>query len=191
MEKKMGTEDFEEIARDNEAYRNILERRSVRRYSAEGVTDAQKEALLRAAMSAPSGVNRQPWEFILIDDPEILRALADALPYAKMAAEAPMAIAVCGNKERFLEGDDSTLWEQDLSAASENILLAAHALGLGGVWTCLYPHADRVEAAARILHTDKEIIPFNLIPVGHPLADHAPMDKWHPDRVHHNTYSRE
>ncbi len=178
-----------EIARivaSNPAYRNIIERTSVRRYTTETVDDTLKEALCLAAMSAPSGVNRQPWELIVVDRRELLDALADALPYAKMTAHAPMAIVVCGNRERFLDGDDATLWEQDLSAASENILLAAHALGLGAVWTCLYPHPDRMEAVARVLGIPEGIVPFNLIPVGHPEAPHAPMDKWHPDRVHHN-----
>lgn len=171
---------------DNPAYMNIVERRSVRRFTDRKVSAEQCDALLHAAMSAPSGVNRQPWEFIVVDDPKLLSALADALPYAKMTARAPMAIVVCGNPARFLDGDDSTLWEQDLSAASENILLAAHALGLGAVWTCLYPHPDRMEAVRKILATGEEIVPFNLIPVGYPADDHAPMDKWHPDRVHYN-----
>lgn len=139
-------------------------------------------------MSAPTGVNRQPWEFILVDDPTLLDKLAKALPYAKMAAEAPMAIIVCANRDRFLEGDDSTLWQQDLSAASENILLAAHALGLGAVWTCLYPHTDRVQSTRTILNIPDRIIPFNLIPIGYPAMTHAPINKWHPDRIHRNTY---
>ncbi len=173
---------------DNETIKNILERRSVRRFKDTPVSDDMKQTLLHAAMSAPSGVNRQPWEFILIDDKETLSALAEVLPYAKMAAAAPMAIVVCGNSERFLEGDDSTLWVQDLSAASENILIAAQSLGLGGVWTCLYPHPDRMQAAGKILHLPAGIIPFNLIPIGHPADTHAPMDKWRLDRLHHNRY---
>lgn len=172
---------------DNEAFRNILERVSVRDYTDETVTDEQITAILHAAMSAPSGVNRQPWEFIVIDDKAVLDALADALPYAKMTAKAPVAIVVCGNKNRFLDGDDSNLWEQDCSAASENILLAAHALGLGGVWTCLYPHRDRMEAAEKILKLGKDMVPFNLIPIGHPAREHAPMNKWHPERIHINS----
>ena len=140
-------------------------------------------------MAAPSGVNKQTWEFILIDDKDVLTALADALPYAKMAAHAPMAIAVCGNSDRFLDDEDATLWVQDVSAASENILLAAHALGLGGVWTCLYPHRDRMEAATGILDLPEQIVPFSLIPVGYPAKEHAPIDKWHEDRVHLNHYS--
>lgn len=176
------------LAQGNPAFGNILARTSVRRFTPEDVSKTERMALLYAAMSAPSGVNRQPWEFVVVDDRGLLEALSSALPYAKMAAHAPMAIVVCGNRNRFLDGDDSTLWEQDLSAASENILLAAHALGLGGVWTCLYPHSDRMEAVRDILHLPAEIVPFNLIPVGHPLAEHAPMDKWHADRVHYNAF---
>lgn len=184
----MERDGFSELVAGNEAYRNIVERTSVRRYTSQPVSDGQKEALLRAAMSAPSGVNRQPWEFVVVDDSDLLAQLAAALPYAKMAASAQMAIVVCGNSERFLEGEDATLWEQDLSAASENILLAAHALGLGAVWTCLYPHPDRVGAARRILDIPEGIIPFNLIPVGYPDGSHAAMNKWHPDRIHRNRY---
>ncbi|MDE7375238.1 MAG: nitroreductase family protein, partial [Muribaculaceae bacterium] len=105
---------------NNFAYENILTRVSVRRFTDHNVSDDQLTALLHAAMSAPSGVNKQPWEFIVVDDRQLLRQLADALPYAKMAADAPLAIIVCGNKDRFLPGDADNLWEQDCSAASEN-----------------------------------------------------------------------
>lgn len=171
---------------DNDAYMNIIRRVSVRRYSDKPVSSEQVSAILHAAMSAPTGVNKQPWEFVVIDDPELLKQLADALRYAKMTAQAPVAIIVCGNKNRFLEGVDAVLWEQDLSAASENILLAAHAIGLGGVWTCIYPHEERMAPVKSILHLPDNMVPFNLIPIGHPLTDHAPMDKWHPERVHQN-----
>lgn len=172
----------------NAAYQNILERTSVRRYIDKKVSDKLIIDIMRAAMSAPSGVNRQPWEFVVIDDKKVLTKLANSLPYAKMTTKAPLAIAVCGNSERFLAGEDATLWVQDLSAVSENILLAAHALGLGGVWTCLYPHSDRMNEASRILNLPEGIIPFSLIPIGYPEADHKPMDKWQPDRIHRNTY---
>ncbi len=178
----------EKIVAANEAYRNIVERTSVRRFTDQPVAEDLQTAILYAAMSAPSGVNRQPWEFILIDDPDILGRVAEELPYAKMAAEAPMAIVVCGNSDRFLEGDDSTLWVQDLGAASENILLAAHSLGLGGVWTALYPHTDRMETTRNILRLPANFVPFNLIPIGYPASHHAPMDKWHPDRIHRNQF---
>lgn len=170
----------------NDAYMNIIRRVSVRRYSGKPVSSGQVSAILHAAMSAPSGVNKQPWEFIVVDDSELLGLLAEALPYAKMATQATIAIVVCGNRDRFLEGVDDVLWEQDLSAASENILLAAHAIGLGGVWTCIYPHEERMDPVRSILNLPDNIVPFNLIPIGYPLVDHAPMDKWHPERVHQN-----
>lgn len=181
-------DNISEAVRNNAAYMNILERTSVRRYADKAVSDEQISAILHAAMSAPSGVNRQPWEFVVVSDKALLRQLAGELPYAKMTAEAPVAIIVCGNKERFLDGVDSALWEQDLSASSENILLAAHALGLGGVWTCVYPHDERIAPVKAILNIPDNLIPFNLIPIGYPLADHAPMNKWHPERVHLNSF---
>lgn len=167
---------------------SILGRVSVRRYADNTVTPEQVSAILHAAMSAPSGVNKQPWEFIVVDDRNLLTQLADALPYAKMTAQAPVAILVCGNKDRFLPGVDDVLWEQDLSAASENILLAAHAIGLGGVWTCIYPQEERIIPVRSILNLPANLIPFNLIPIGHLEKDHAPMDKWHPERVHQNRF---
>ena len=172
----------------NEAYMSILGRVSVRRYTDQPVSSDQMSAILHAAMSAPSGVNKQPWEFIVVDDRELLNQLADALPYAKMTSDAPVAIVVCGNRERFLDGVDDVLWEQDLSAASENILLAAHAIGLGGVWTCIYPHEERISPVRSILNLPDNLIPFNLIPIGYPAKEHAPMDKWHSERVHQNRF---
>lgn len=182
------TNTIPKVYEDNDAYMNIISRVSVRRYSDKPVSEEEVSAILHAGMSAPSGVNKQPWEFIVVDDRNLLTQLADALPYAKMTAHAPVAIIVCGNKDRSLPGVDDVLWEQDLSAASENILLAAHAIGLGGVWTCIYPHEERITPVRSILNLPENIIPFNLIPIGHPEKDHAPMDKWHPERVHHNRF---
>lgn len=172
----------------NDAYMSILSRVSVRRYTDTPVTSDQMSAILHAAMSSPSAVNKQPWEFIVIDDPGLLTRLADALPYAKMTAHASAAIIVCGNTDRFLPGIDGNLWEQDLSAVSENILLAAHAIGLGGVWTCIYPHEERTAPVRSILNIPGKLIPFNLIPIGYPEEDHMPMDKWHPERIHQNRF---
>ncbi len=176
--------DLQELITDNVAYRNIIERTSIRKFTDQAVTDEQLEAILHAAMSAPTGVNRQPWEFVVVRTPELLQQLAKALPYAASVAKAPAAILVCGNRQRFLDGDDATLWVQDVSAASENILLAAHALGLGAVWTCVYPHPDREAAVRDVLPLAADLVPFSLIPVGYPATTHAPINKWHPDRIH-------
>lgn len=175
----------------NPAYQNILTRVSIRNYTDAPVSDRQLTAILHAAMAAPSGVNKQPWEYIVITDRELLQQLSEALPYAKMAAHAPLAILVCGNTERFLPDIDNTLWEQDCSAASENILLAAHAIGHGGVWTCIYPHPERIEPVRQILNLPPTLIPFNLIPIGHPETNRQPIHKWHPDRIHFNRFTTE
>lgn len=182
--------DVAKIAADNAAYAAVVSRTSVRAYQDKAVEPGLVAALLHAGMSAPSGVNKQPWEFVVIDDTAQLKDLGSALPYAHMAAKAPVAIVVCGNRERFLDGDDSTLWVQDLAAASENILIAANALGLGGVYTCIYPHPDRMETARRILNLPDNIVPFNLIPIGYPARNQKPMDKWQPTRVHYNSYGK-
>lgn len=173
----------------NAIIENIVTRVSVRSYDrTRPIEPATVETLLRAAMSAPTAVNRRPWAFVVVNDPQLLSRLAAALPYAKMAAQAPMAIVVCGDLTRFLAGDDATLWVQDLSAASENLLLAAHACGLGAVWTSLYPHTDRQQAVADILALPVTAVPFNLIPLGYPHMPHAPLDKWDPTRIHYNRW---
>lgn len=163
---------------------NILTRTSDRLFDAAKDVEKDKiETILRAAMAAPSGVNRQPWHFYVVTDKKILEALADSLPYCKMAKDAGAAIVVCGDSAKFLDGVDDTLWVQDLSAASENILLASHALGLGSVWTALYPHPDRIEKVKNLLAIKDTLIPFNVIPVGYVRTPHHPLDKWNPSAI--------
>ena len=97
------------------------------------------EMMLRAGMAAPSACNKQPWHFVVINDREILDQIPQFSPYASMVKQAPLAIVVCGCLDKTLEGTEQKFWIQDCSAATENILLMAHGLGLGGVWTALYP----------------------------------------------------
>lgn len=171
------------------SYKNILSRTSVRIYkNREPLPQEQIEALLRAAMAAPSACNRQPWQFAVVTELNLLDELAAKLPYAKMLAHAPLAIIPCGDKNRFLEGDDADLWIQDLSAASENILLAATALGLGAVWTSAFPHPDRETAIHEVLGMPENLIPLCVIPVGLPSQEQKPRDKWNPDRIHYNKW---
>lgn len=175
---------------ENIALNNILTRSSVRVFS-QGVAipDDDRTEILKAAMSAPSAVNRQPWQFIVVDDHDILRQLADALPYAKMTADASMAIVTCADESRFLDGIDSTLWVQDLSAVNENILLACHALGYGGVWTCVYPHPEREKPVRDILGIPQSITPFAVIPIGRPAHASHHIDKWDQSKIHRNRWS--
>lgn len=171
----------------NASIENIMTRSSVRTYTAELVDSADVITLLKAGMAAPTAMNRQPWVFVVITDAARRAAMAAELPYCKMAATAPLLIAVCGDKAKFIE-DAPEYWVQDCSAATENILLAAHALGLGAVWTGVYPVQDRVEMVTKALGLPEGIIPLNIICIGHPDSDNPAKDKWDPAKVHYNMF---
>ena len=172
---------------ENTTINDIMTRSSVRNYSDKAISEATVDTLLRAGMAAPTAANTQPWEFVVITDAGVRERLAEELPYCKMAAKAPLLIAVCGNSERFLE-DFPDFWVQDCSAASENILLAAHALGLGAVWTGVYPDKTRVEEVSQALQIPASVVPLNIICIGCPAAPSIPKEKWAPERVHRNKY---
>jgi nitroreductase len=180
---KQGTTNSSEMV-----LKNIYTRTSVRSYEGRVIEKEKIEQLLRAAMSAPTAMNKQPWAFIVVDDKAVLNQFADSLPHAKMAAEAPLAIVVCGDLSKVLEGEASTYWIQDASAATENLLLAANGLGLGAVWTGVYPNQRRVDAVKAILHLPENIIPLNVIPVGYPKGPQAPKDKWNTANIHYNKW---
>lgn len=168
-------------------FQNILNRKSVRAYTDRAVSREQLDTLLRAAMAAPTGRDMRPWKFVVIDDKDALAALAGQLPYAKMLPEAAAAIVVCGDLSVTDDkGKPSTNWTFDCSAATENLLLAAEAMGLGAVWTGVYPYEERQTAVSQALQLPEHIIPLNLIPIGYPKGDPQPKDKYDADNVHFN-----
>ena len=168
-------------------FQNILNRKSVRAYTDRAVSREQLDTLLRAAMAAPTGRDMRPWKFVVIDDKEALAALSEQLPYAKMLPEAAAAIVVCGDLSVTDDkGQPSTNWTFDCSAATENLLLAAEAMGLGAVWTGVYPYEERQTAVSQALQLPEHIIPLNLIPIGYPKGDPQPKDKYNADNIHFN-----
>ncbi|MFR5759976.1 MAG: nitroreductase family protein [Bacteroides cellulosilyticus] len=168
---------------------NIHARTSIRSYQPKEVEDEKIEQLLRAAMAAPTATNRQPWAFIVIRDKETMNELGSTLPYAKMVKDAPLAIAVCGDLTKAISGAGIEYWVQDASAASENLLLAAQALGLGAVWTGVYPIDERVKEVQKILQLPEQIVPLNVIPIGYPAENPLPKDKWKPENVHYDRWT--
>ncbi len=166
---------------------NIMTRTSIRLYQSRAVESEKVEQILKAGMAAPSALNRQPWTFVVVDDKETLQKLFVNHP-RKTLTSAPMAIVVCGDMTKAIKGEGREFWVQDASAATQNILLAAHALGLGAVWTGVYPLAERVEATRSILGLPEYITPLDIILVGYAAESPAPKDKWNPENVHYNRW---
>ena len=148
-----------------DAIKAILTRRSIRKYNDKAVSPELVKQLLESGMHAPTARNIQPWHFIVVDEREMLDKLSVAHPYAKMLREATLAILVCGDKN-LQEADGYIV--QDCSAATQNIMLAAHALGLGSVWLGMYPREERMREVGRLLEIPGHIIPVSLISIGYP-----------------------
>jgi nitroreductase len=159
----------------------ILARRSIRKYTSEPVTDEDIKKLLEAAMAAPTGGNRKPWHFIIIKERETLDRLAVRHPYGKMLTEAPLCIAVCGDPS--LTPLPRNFVPQDCSAATMNILHAAVALGLGAVWIGLALD-EHYDMAHSLLGIPEDIVPHNLIAIGHPAEQKEPRTQYDETRVH-------
>ncbi len=157
----------------------IKKRRSIRKYTDQPVTDEQIRQLLEAAMAAPSASNIQPWEFVVVRDPDLKRQLAQTHTWSYMAADAAAVFVVCGNERA------SHHWVEDASAATENLLLAVTALGLGAVWVGIYPGADREAHVRQALAIPEEIRVLCLVPVGHPAESKSPRTQYKESKVHH------
>lgn len=166
---------------------NIHNRKSVRQYTSEPVSEENVETMLKAAMAAPTAVNYQPWRFVVVTERESLDAMAEMLPFAKMLSQAPLAIVVCGETKWF-DGQDNHFWQQDCSAATQNILLAAEALGLGAVWTGVYPNMDLARPLSEFLGLPSTVQPLCVIPIGHHDGTTQPKDKWKPENVHYGKW---
>lgn len=165
----------------------IMTRTSVRTYTSQEVSTSDVEVMLKAAMAAPTAGNRQPWSYIVVTDTTLLKGFASIIKGAHMAPKAPMAIVACGEPAKSFPGALSQYWVQDVSAATENLLLAAHSLGLGAVWCGVYPNEANTAKIQELLSLPKGIIPLNIIVVGHPSGTPKIKDKWMPEKV---TYRR-
>ncbi len=162
----------------------IMTRTSIRKYTDRQVPDTVVEKLLRAGMAAPTAMNKQPWQFIVVTDPKLREAISQADEYIR-SKEAPLVIITCGDIEKAGDGPGSDFWIQDVSAATENILLAAHAKGLGAVWCGVYPIEDRVKAIRNILNMPSSLVPLAAVCIGYPEHPEQPKDKWNPKAVHY------
>lgn len=167
---------------------DILTRTSVRAYTDQAIDSGKIDTLLRAAMAAPTAANKQPWRFVVINDKKILTYISDNFQTMTMAKGAALAIVMCGDMTATLPEAGRDYWVQDVSAASENLLLAAHAMGLGAVWCGIYPMQDRVKQFSELLSLPENIIPMACICAGYPSGETTPKDKWKPEYIHYNSW---
>ncbi len=190
MMSSCGTAETQSVDKASVVIENIMTRKSVRAYDGRAVEPKAVETLLRAGMAAPTAMNRQPWDFVAVTDKEVLEKLAaePALSRAPVSKNCPLVIVVCGNMEKAAEGKGQEYWIHDTSAATENILLAAHAMGLGAVWCAGQPNEDRIEALRNVLGLPSYVTPLNLICIGYPAEEPAVKDKWKVENVHYNKW---
>ena len=177
----------QEVSTSEAVFQNILTRSSIREYTAEPVSRTTLDSLCRAAMAAPTAKDQRPWKFVVIDDKAVLQELASALPYAQALKTVPAAIAICGDPTLMDEDHRPTeWWVEDCSAATQNILLVAHSLGLGAVWLGVYPAETLVASVSNTLKLPSNLIPLSIVALGHPKGTAQPKDKYAKDNIRYN-----
>jgi nitroreductase len=166
----------------NEVLNTILKRRSIRRFTDQPLDNETIELLLKAAMAAPTAMNAQPWEFVVITEKAVMDKFRNALMFAKM--NAPAAICVLGSKRMQKNKAGEKFWVQDCSAATENILLAATSLGLGSVWVGVHPVTLFARQVENILNLPEGVTPLNLIYLGYPAEEKESRSQYDEKRIH-------
>ncbi len=167
---------------------SLMSRTSIRRFTNQPVSSDTINLLLKAAMAAPTARNMQPWHFVVVNDTAQIAALGKTSRHSGPLQTATLVIAVCGDMDKTMEGDGQAFWIQDVSAATENLLLAAHAVELGAVWTGAYPIKDRVQAISEVLSLPETVVPLALVAIGYPAESPQPKDKWKEENVSWNTF---
>lgn len=164
---------------------NIMTRASVRGFIEKPVEQEKIDLMLRAAMAAPTDKNKQPWHFVVLNTPETISSYYGDNPRAERMKKTPLVIVVCADTTRMQQGEVRDIWVQDLSASTENLLLAAHALDLGAVWTTIYPLEKRVQDVQQRLNLPGHLIPMCAIRIGYPNPERPaqPKDKWDEQKI--------
>lgn len=168
----------------------ILTRRSIRKFQDRAIDQALQEKLIKAAMRAPSTVNNRDWAFVLVDEPAVLNQLADGLNgNGEMLRNAPLAVVICGDLNLAL-ASAKEFWIVDTCLAAENLLLAAHDLGLGAVYLGVFPREGKMENVARTLELPEHLVPLTVIPVGWPDEKKPSLEEesFEPAKIYHNRY---
>lgn len=166
----------------------IKNRRSIRTYTNKNVEETKINEILKSAMQAPSSKNSQPWEFVIVDDKEILKQLSKSQHRAKHIENAPICIAVLGNKQQFLKPGK---WMQDLGACTQNILLEATNQGLAACWVGTFPKTKVVNKVRSTLKLPENIVPYALVPIGYSEEKIEFIDRFDKNKIHRNIYKND
>lgn len=162
---------------------NIHKRKSVRFFTEQELTKDQLVTILKAGMAAPTGHDKRPWQFVTITDKSVMKELRKGLVWAKGLDTSPAAIVVCGDMHK-VDKRNPQFWITDTSAATQNMLLAIEAMGLGGVWCTIYPGEDRMDYARKVLNLPDYIMPLAVVPVGYSQGREKPKEKYDPKNIH-------
>ena len=164
-----------------EAIEAIMTRRSIRKYSSQPVSDEVQNVILRAGMAAPSAGDQRPWHFVVIRDKSILDKIPEFHKHATMLKEAQVGILVCADTscEKY-----PGRWPLDSAACTQNILLAAHSMGLGAVWVGIYPVEERMKGVSKLLGIPDGVKPVSIVSLGYPAEKKEPDDRFDPSRIH-------
>lgn len=166
---------------------SLFSRRSIRAYQPQEVADDLIRDILEAAMAAPSAVAKDPWDFVVVRNRDMLANIAAGLPNGAMLRDAALGIVVCGDLQRAHDGQLSYLL-QDCSAAIENLLVAASVLGLGACWLGVHPREDRVRHIRSLLGIPDPVLPVSVIALGWPAESPAPRTRYRDSAVHHESW---
>lgn len=186
-----------EISKADIVLENILNRKSVRSFTNQKLSQGQIDTLLRAGMAAPSGMNIQPWSFVVLQDARRYDSIFGDKNYnLPMFKKSAAIIVVCGDTTVTYtprEGEEpvtvpNEMWRDDLGAVTENILLAAEAMGLGAVWTVSYPYENNYVPVKNALGLPPTVLPYSAVALGYPDGDNEPKDKWNPLRIHYENW---
>jgi len=163
----------------------IHRRRSIRNFTNKPISDEDLDKIMSAAMTAPSAMNSQPWKFVIINDIEIKKQIIKISPYANMCLQSPISILVCGDiNEDKIPG----FWPISCSACIQNMLLAACTLGIGSVWTGIYPIEETVNGYRKLFNLPNNIVPHSLVVLGYSNAPFEKRDYYNGEKIHYNNW---
>ncbi len=167
----------------------IFKRRSIRNYQEKEIPEDVVDDVLKAGMAAPSAVAKDPWRFIVERDSKLLESISEGLPNGKMLAKANVGLVVCGDID-VTHGNEMSYMLQDCSAAIENILLAANALGLGACWLGVHPREERIAYIRELLEIPENVIPIAVISLGYPKEEKEARTRYNNDYIHYGKWQK-